>query len=406
MKRAMRSRVESSSCAAVAAVFEGLEARVHLAATLEDATGVPLAATAAADGVHVMAGDESGLIALHGAGGEWDGSRPKGAQGTPLLYTDTRDGRVYAVVNGADGGLSWMVRGESGEFEPLGALTLPGGERFHGFNLTTFTSADGRVHVVGSLVGSFDLAILYQNQGAAPDDPANWSFANLSLILHGSGQGVATFTGAITAWATPWGGMHIAAADQYSVTAVWWAPGVPTWQRSELVSLRPPRSGPAVLGISTIASMVTPWGGVSLVVPRAQSDGMVSVWWAPGLSEWKADDLYDPDAGVRLGDRYETMVTEWGGMTIAARDLDTGSVAVLWWAPGMDRWTVTRVEPVGVGGEAVAPPALTFGSMRGLGQPRAMDIFAQRESDGHILRFFWEADSAVWMLEDLTERVT
>lgn len=365
--------------------------------------GIPLAAstTVAADGVYLAAiGDRGEFVVVRRDDGGWDsralalpGAAYISDAGGLVVYTDARDGRAYAVARtGAT--LSWFAQTTRGDFVLIGELPMPAGSAPIVSDLTSFTSADGRAHVAG-IDAAGDLIVFYQTNSAAPDSLANWALDNLSRD-HVEARGLRRplLAGSLTSYGTPWGGMNIIGLDAHGqVQTVWWAPGLTLWT---LTNLSAEAGTPALHG--RLASMVTPWGGMTIVGSSVETGELLATWWAPG-TVWSVDNLTDDAAGTRptlAADSLTAYTTAWGGMNVAGRNAATGEVSVYWWVPGQDVWTA---QPITV--QQIQNPVLLTGPLTSATEPQSLNLFGREESGG-LVRLSWNVgDGALWTLEDL-----
>lgn len=313
-----------------------------------------------------------------------------------LTYTDPGDGRVYAMVRTQGGGmLHWFVQGADGVFDLADTIALQTSGP-----MTSFVSGDGRVHIA-AVDASGDVVLLYQPAPTTPGVLNSWAFSNIS-DEHLAPQDIATpaFVGPITAYVTRWGGMNVAGLDaEGNIHVVWWGPGITLWRADNLSA----NAGtPALEG--RLGAMVTAWDGLNLTGVAADTGELWSTWWVPEFGgQWRADSLsaaagsdlkFDPDS-------ITLYVTDWGGQNIAGRDAETGEVAVYWWAPSTNQWVA---ETFDFGGEEDLPA--TTGALVSLADGQTLNLFARVAEDqpgaGSILRLFWRAQDNVWLFENLS----
>ncbi|MBC7836031.1 MAG: FG-GAP repeat protein [Phycisphaerales bacterium] len=320
---------------------------------------------------------------------------PLGAPDDVLVYTDPRDGRAYAVSRYSDQ-LFWFGQDWEGEFDDLNPLHELSDDRIT-HNLTTFTSADGRVHLAGTDAQG-DVLIIYQHNtpGAASNSINNWSLDNLSREhITDMGFVAPQFASELTAYATPWNGMNIAGLDtQGDIHVLWWAPGIEGgfWQTENLTD----NSGSPKLA-GRLSAFVTPWSAIHIMGTSTEGD-LIATWWVPQFGQqWTFSNLTTEYDGLKLNpDHITTYITSWGGLNIAGRDDDSGRMAVYWWSPEADTWTseLLDIEP---SDEAFLPA----GNIVGLVAGNSLNLYSST-LDGALVRFFWNVgDGGPWSTEQV-----
>lgn len=316
------------------------------------------------------------------------------------VYIDPRDGarRVLAVT---DQGTYWFIKDSVSAVadEPVVLIAPTADEAFAG-KVTRFVSPDMRVHLVG-LNADGDFIMLFQNSTAAPDSVDNWSVVNLTdLQLAPQSLETPRFAGELDAWTTPWGGMNIAGIDETGhIKVIWWAPGLDFWRTDDLTNIA---GTPALTG--DVKAITTSWGGVTIA--GADTSGrVISTWWAPGI-EWRTDEL-GSDAGLLEGS-LSGYFTPWGGMNFVGVDRTTGAIKVVWWAPGLDQWSVDTLGGLeGLSQAEAESIRLTAGVD---GRSRASVLYRSpttSDSDrrfvaGHLVALQWAPGDLAWTPEDLS----
>ncbi len=265
--------------------------------------------------------------------------------------------------------------------------------------LTTFTNAVGIVHLVG-IDPSGDLVIYYRNTTPYAGDVSAWNYANLSQD-HLAPQGLATpaFVSHFTTYSTSWSGMNIAGLDaQGHVQVVWWAPGLSLWRADDLSAA----AGPADATFrGEISAFVTPWNTLHVNGVLDSTGGVAALWWVPGFgSGWRVDEL-GPGGLSLVTDSITALVTPWGGLSVAGRDATTGQVDVYWWSPTSGQWAS---EPLlHAGNPAMSGRLDSYVEVAGgTGGVVTQSILGHAE-DGSLLRASWRPADAAWSLENLTD---
>lgn len=220
----------------------------------------------------------------------------------------------------------------------------------------------------------------------------NWRYINLTT-QHLAPQGLRTpeFRGELVSYVTGWNGLNIAGLDENGdVHSVWWAPGLDRWRADNLSAMT--GADPFEGGLTVY---VTPWGGINI----AGTDGsgvMNATWWAPGMLTWRNDALIGSEA-PRLDSRtVSSYVSPWGGLNVVGLD-EQGGVTVYWWAPGMAGWVATSLT-----NEIAGSPAGPTSPMRAAVSRTGLTSLVGARENGNIVRFFWGPGQDRWSYEDIT----
>lgn len=305
-----------------------------------------------------------------------------------LAYVDPKDGEAYAFVL-AGGIVSWG-RITDGAWNGTPLSTFPGMETITD-HATVFISPSGGVFLAGT-DDAGDL-ILYFQTGVAPATGSfTWGSANLTVDhVEARGQTFVPVASDVTGFSTVWGTDHVAYLDeQGQIQIVWWAPGETLWRIDQLTMVE---SSGVLSGRPT--SFVTPWS--TLHINAFDAEGRtVAVWWAPGFgADWRTDPLA-PDAPKLDPVTAAAFVTPWNAMNIFGFDAQTGELTVYWWAPQTGEWRVERVEAAGAPDDLslTAPVAATV-------SPAGVQNIVARQSNGEVGRFIWTVSDG-WIFENVT----
>jgi hypothetical protein len=316
--------------------------------------------------------------------------------GQVVTWVDPKDGRTYAAARSQTGlllytnitGSIWTYRNLTAE---ISGAAVPG----ESGQLTVLVGTDQIVRLAALLTNG-DLAI-FEQTGAGPSGGYGWSYFNAGEShLRAQGQTMPAFTGELISYVTSWNGLNIAGLDSHGdIQVVWWAPGLPLWQTSNLSAVT---GAPAFSG--GLSAYLTPWDGINL--SGITSNGQVSVtWWVPGFEgEWRTNNLSAEFGGPTLvASSVTSYVTSWGGLNIAGLD-SNGEVIVYWWAPALTEtgWQVANLSQQ-ISNEELPVGRLT-GNATGAG---VLSLFGE-SSSGHVLRYHWEIGGS-WLAEDLTTLV-
>lgn len=341
------------------------------------------------------------LVFQQDSAGAWHATDLHAWLGGPLLtrqvvsWTDPKDLNTYAAAPSPIGLLLFRQDRADGAWELTNLTDSIAGSATITSDITVFTDRDNTVKIAGR--ESAGHIVLYQQ---LPFDPAasrfSWTFVDLSA-QHLAPQGLSTpsFTGNLVSYVTEWNGQNIAGLDASGrIHVVWWAPGLDQWRTDDLSAIT---GAPAIPGGLTV--YLTSWGGINLA--GADPDGKVSVtWWVPSFGgDWLTNNLSDQFGGPALrGTSMASYVTPWGGLNIAGLDHD-GKLIIYWWAPGLTDWAVSPIS------DLVAGAKLPSGPLRGLAaDDGSISLMGRQASDAHVLRYWW-IPGGDWRMEDLTEAV-
>lgn len=316
------------------------------------------------------------------------------------VYVDPRDGQIYVVGQSASG-VHWWKLTQDGHGNPSTISTTSASTSIVR-GMTVFTSADGRVHIAG-MNADGEMVIYFQNNSASPDSPLNWSASNLS-VEHLGFQELETpvFRGEFTSYVAPWNGLNIVGLDENGdLQTIWWAPGMTYWRVDNLSDIA---GTPALSG--TVSGYVTSWGGLNVAGTDAEGNLQVA-WWAPGMTDWRSDPI--DNARLTPGS-ISTYITPWGGLNIAGLD-ENGDVAVAWWAPGgNDEWTFENLGgDMGRFGMAGLDTDMMISGV--CSSDGRIELFCrQPDTDperpwlksGHMVRLFLDPVLQTWMAEDVS----
>ncbi|MCC6677352.1 MAG: hypothetical protein IT436_09425 [Phycisphaerales bacterium] len=338
------------------------------------------------------------LVFQQDSAGAWKATDLHAWLGGPLLtkqvtsWTDPKDGNTYAAAPAPIGLLLFRQERADGSWELTNLTESIAGSAIITSDITVFTDRENTVKIAGR--DSAGHIVLYQQlpfDGQA--SRFSWSFVDLSRD-HLTPQGLATpaFTGNLASYVTEWNGQNIAGLDAAGrIHVVWWAPGLAQWRTDDLSAIT---GAPAISGGLTV--YLTSWGGINLA--GADPSGKVTVtWWVPSFGgDWLTNNLSDQFSGPALkGISMASYVTPWGGLNIAGLDND-GKLMIYWWAPGLTDWSISPIS------DLVAGAKLPAGSLRGLAAADgSISLMGRQASDAHVLRYWW-IPGGQWQMEDLT----
>lgn len=329
----------------------------------------------------------------HGAGSGWTvvdlnlKTERSGDASSPVTWVDPKDTRTYAAAVSEDGliiyknlapGL-WTSRNLNDVLPGAGLITS---------TLTVFVANGGRVYIAG-LNGSGEM-LLFNQTGGASGGEYTWVSRNLSTTdLVAAGDETPAFTSNLASYVTSWNGLNIVGLDgNGDVQALWWAPGQPVWQASNLSAIT---GAPTMQG--SVAPYLTSWGAINLA-GTDESGNVVVTWWVPNGS-WNTSNLTSLFSGPELdAGSVATYVTPWGGTNVLGRNAD-GEVVVYWWSPTSGGWKITVLSQFIEGAEVPTGSIVGFSSASG-----TVNLFGTAD-DGDLIRYWWKPND-VWRWENVT----
>lgn len=193
---------------------------------------------------------------------------------------------------------------------------------------------------------------------------------------------------------TPWGGLSVAYLDATGdVRTAWWAPGLVLWLPDNL-SLN---AGGAPKLHGNLVSNSTSWGGLGVTGTDLDGD-LLTLWWAPGQFTWQNTKLVDGTPPRLDPLSLAAWTTDWGGMNIIGLDLESGKLTAYWWAPGRDGWTAEEVVIDG------APTNLVLRrQLSGTSGANGSQLIAAANDAGHLVNLvFGPGTGFEWRFVDVT----
>ncbi|MCC6677925.1 MAG: hypothetical protein IT436_12335 [Phycisphaerales bacterium] len=313
----------------------------------------------------------------------------------PITWEDRKDGLQYAAGISVNGGLVLFRRAASGLWshrilsDDLAAAKIA-------TDLNIMVGADGLAHLSG-LDSARDLVEYAQSGRSGLGGEFEWEFHHRGDELRTAGLPMPAFAGPLISYATRWNGLNIAGlSDDGHIWSVWWAPGMTGWRSDDLtVGL----GGGKLSGGLTVYQ--TSWDGINLA--GIDDSGHVAVtWWVPGFGgRWEQSDLTAMFAGPGLAAAaVSSYVSSWDGLNIAGFDKDSGELKVYWWSPAVsgEGWKVTSL--------AAAIPAgspMPAARLRGLAaDDSSLNLMGESEA-GAMVRLHWEPGmGGTWAATNIT----
>lgn len=147
-----------------------------------------------------------------------------------------------------------------------------------------------------------------------------------------------------------------------------------------------------------IASYVTRWNGLNIAGIDANGD-IQGIWWAPGLERWTVSNLSEiTGAPLSVGNLAVTL-TPWGGINLAATTVD-GRLRVTWWVPSFGgSWVVSDLTQNADGVGLQLRPETTFGYTT----PWGALNFGGIDQTGELVVFWWVPGRETWTPAELSQ---
>lgn len=147
-----------------------------------------------------------------------------------------------------------------------------------------------------------------------------------------------------------------------------------------------------------VANYVTTWNGLTIAGIDAAGD-IRAIWWAPGLETWTVSNLSDITGAPRSVGNLAVTLTGWGGINLAATTID-GRLRVTWWVPSFGgKWVVSDLTQNADGVGLQLRPETTFGYTT----PWGALNFGGLDHTGELVVFWWTPSRSTWTPAELTQ---
>lgn len=311
----------------------------------------------------------------------------------PLAWVDLKDNRQYAAGVSSQGLILYTMT-QSGTWSFRNLTTEIAGAQSIANAIQIMAGPDRNWSITG--LDAQGRLLRYFQTGQTVNNALQWGFVNITTNdLIPNGQTTPAFTGQLTSYATRWGALNVVGLDASgNVWTVWWTPGLSAWRADNLT---------ATIGATPLAGSLnifqTSWDAINIV--GLDNQGRVqATWWVPGFSEWRRDSITDAVAGgtstrFRAGS-LGSFVTSWGATNVVGIDDASGKTRALWWAPGLSQWADSSISDAVPAGS----PAQTRG-IRGLaGTDNSLNILGYA-SDNSLIRYYWYPNGT-WLSQNLS----
>lgn len=276
-------------------------------------------------------------------------------------------------------------------WEVTDLIAEAGGPTINGSIVTWIDQRDGHAYAAGMSNAGL---ILYSEP-----DHGNWTYRNLSQEAFGQ-----TITSGLQYMIAPDGVVHITGLNAngqlvryYQTERMsdgrfrWGYVNVETTDLHDQNMETPAFVGP-------LTSYATSWGGLN--VAGVDANGRIwSVWWAPGIDRWTVSDLSAASGAGPIVGNLTVYLTPWDGINLAGLDAN-GDLQVTWWVPSFGaEWARDNLTALTDG------PTFVLGSVTSyVSEWGGLNIAGMDESTGEIKVYWWspENSSIGWMVDSIS----
>ena len=284
--------------------------------------------------------------------------------------------------------------GEDEVWEVTDLFAEAGGPALIGSVVTWVDPKDGHAYAAGM---SEEGVILF-----GEPDSGDWYLRELSNETFGE-----AITSGLRVMISPDGVVHLTGLNDFG-ELVWYYQRLdiePTpegdyyWAfvNLELEDLDPQgQDTPAFVG--ELTSYATSWGGLN--VAGVDEDGRIwSVWWAPGLERWTVSDLTAASGAAPIVGNLTVYLTPWDGINLAGLDAN-GDLQVTWWLPEFGAtWQRDNLTDLFNG------PALVVGSVTSyVSDWGGLNVAGIDVDTGEVVVYWWAPENTDigWMVTSLS----
>lgn len=318
--------------------------------------------------------------------------------GSPVTWVDLKDNRLYAAGTSTLG-LILYTQALDGTWSFRNLSTEITGAGIITGNVQYMSSPDKQVNLTG-LNDQSQLLRFYQNGATSANGAYTWSFVNVSTNdLAPQNQATPPFVGNLTSYSTTWGALNVVGLDSTgNVWSVWWAPGLTLWRADNLTNSigATPLSG----GLTIFQ---TSWSAINIAGIDSTGEVVVT-WWLPSFGgTWRRDSISDAvNGGTSTRFRANSLssyVTSWGAQNIVGIDDTTGDTRTFWWSPTSNVWNDSSLT-------AAVPstaPKLARDTVGIAGRDNSLNVFGYT-SDNKYVRYYWLPDgSDRWLSQTVSD---
>ncbi|MBL8765212.1 MAG: hypothetical protein JNM07_13185 [Phycisphaerae bacterium] len=348
-------------------------------------------------------GDSGGGAARGGDGGGSGGSG--GGGNTGVAASDrTKDARGSASASGAlavvrinDAGRPIIYYQDSaGRWRKADLLAVAGGPNITGTVETFVDPKDGRFYGVARSDAGL---ILYTNTGEGA-----WTFRNLTAEIGGA----EVITSDLTVFVSRDGLVNVGGLTGTGDLVIYAQQRKTDAAKNYFWSFRNvARDDLRAQGLSMPAfagkfiSYVTDWNGMNIA--GLDDKGRIQVvWWSPGMDRWTTSDLSAITGAPALTGAVTVYLTSWGGINLAGIGSD-GVMKVTWWVPNFGgAWRNDALIDPASGASAPRMDALSLAtyvtSWGGLN-------VCGRDERGRVVVYWWSPGRERWEATGISDLV-
>jgi hypothetical protein len=305
-------------------------------------------------------------------------------------------GGVFTVPGEGPDNLQLVYElGTDDVWEVTNLIGEAGGPEINGSIVTWIDPKDGHAYAVGMTDQG---VVLYSEP-----DQGDWTYRNLSDETLGE-----SITDGLQFMIAPDGIVHVTGLNadgelvRYYQTGAAASDGSFDWAFVNIDShdLAPQgQHTPAFVGALT--AYATSWNGLN--VAGLDAEGRIwSVWWAPGLERWTVTDLSAASGAGPVVGNLAVYLTPWNGINLAGLD-DNGHLQVTWWVPQFEGdWARNDLTAETNGPTFVIGSVTSYVSSWG-----GLNVAGMDADSGEIKVYWWvpEHTEIGWLVTSISQSV-
>ncbi len=153
-----------------------------------------------------------------------------------------------------------------------------------------------------------------------------------------------------------------------------------------------------------VEAVITPWGSMHVVGADADGNMVVTWWFLTFGGDWLIENLTEDFEGPAVDPAsINAFVTPWGAMHFMGVQSEDGGALNYWWSPTLElegkSWLVDPIADLVVGDEAIL--VTIAGVPSGLEEFRIG--FTGTDDDGTVFFYEWDGPADSWFEVNLTE---
>jgi hypothetical protein len=148
----------------------------------------------------------------------------------------------------------------------------------------------------------------------------------------------------------------------------------------------------------TLIAYANAWGGLN-IAGLDQSGQIQVVWWAPGMNLWSVNNLSEISKSPAIAGELSVYTTSWGGVNLAGTDAN-GKLVVTWWVPQMGpSWAQSNLS------ELFDGPALRPESVTSYVTPWGGTNIVGTDNNGKVIAYWWAPGLEKWAIAPMTDLI-